>query len=295
MRVTQNTTANQIMNNLQVIRSRQDKLEQQASSGVKISAPGDDPTTAQQVLQLKSFAASSTQFARNITNATATLSMSDSTLSEIGDSLVRAKELALSMANETNSNDSRNAALKEIEQLKAHVTSLGNTQFNGKYIFGGFKNDTPPLDPAGNFIGTNDAISIEVSQDAYIDVNYPGGSLFQGATPPASDMLKIFDRLVGAITTADTPGVRAELATLDEAAGRVLTARSVLGASANRLTNASSLNEDMQLTTSKVLADLQDVDYIQVISDLSKQQTAFETALAASAKISQVSLLDYLR
>lgn len=294
MRVTQNSTANLVLNSLQAIRERQDQLEQYASTGVKVSAPGDDPTVAQQILHLKSLSAASDQYSRNITNATSLLTMSDSAMSNMGNVLVRTKELALSMANDTNNSDSRTAALNELTQLKDQLITLGNTQFNGKYIFAGFKNDTPPFDAAGNFSGSNNPITIEVSQNSKVQVNYAGDTLLSGAGG-GTNVMQIFDNLKTALTAANTAGVRAELSNLDNAMSQVLAARSVVGSSANRLTSVGSVNEDQKLTTTKVLSGLQDVDYLQVVSDLTKQQTAYQTAIAASAKISQISLLDYLK
>lgn len=294
MRVTQNSTANQVLNNLQTIRERQDQLEQYASTGVKVSAPGDDPTTAQQILHLKSLSAASDQYTRNITNATSVLTMSDSAMSGMGDVLVRAKEVALSMANDTNSSDSRTAALNELTQLKDQLITLGNTQFNGKYIFAGFKNDTPPFDAAGTFSGSGNPITMEVSQDAKVQVNYPGDKLLSGAGG-GTNVMQIFDNLTIALTAGSTAGVQAELSNLDSANSQILAARSVVGSSANRLASIGSVNDDQKLTTTKVMSGLQDVDYLQVVSDLTKQQTAYQTAVAASAKISQISLLDYLK
>lgn len=298
MRVTQNTTATQVMNNLQTIMQRQAQLEQYASTGVKISNPGDNPVAAQQILHLKSINVANEQYARNITTGTSILTVTESAMSSLGDQIVRAKELALSMANGTNNSSSRSAAVSELTQLKSQVISIGNTEFNGKYLFGGFKNDSAPFDAAGAFTGTSDDLKVEIAQGSFVPVTYSGEKLISGGTPPGStgtDIIGIFDNLISAVTAGDTGAIRAQLGTLDNAQEQVLTARSDIGSRMNRLTSASSINDDMRLSITKVLSDIQDVDYAQVISDLSKQQTAFQTAAAASAKVSQVSLLDYLK
>lgn len=298
MRVTQNTTANLVRDNLQTILQRQADLEQQASTGVKVSQPGDDPVSAQQILSMKWLNASRDQYARNITNGTSVLSMSDSAMAGINDALTRTKELALSMATDTVTSDARTAAVSELKQLQAQVIALGNTQLNGKYIFGGFKNDTPPFDASGNYTGTSDSIQSEVAQGTYVTVNYTGDKLIAGGTPPGSsgtDMMGIFNNLITALNAGSPSGVQAQLTNLDGAMSQVNTARSVVGASINRLSATSSLSQDMQLATTKALSGIQDVDYMQVVSDLTKQQTAYQTAIAASAKVSQISLLDYLR
>ena len=86
MRVTQNTTANLVTNNLQVIRRRTEDLQQQASTGIKVSQPSDDPVTAQQILNLKARVSAGDQYGRNISNGIAWLTMGESAMAEMGTS-----------------------------------------------------------------------------------------------------------------------------------------------------------------------------------------------------------------
>lgn len=298
MRVTQNTTANLVLNNLQVIRQRTEDLEQQSSTGVKVSKPSDDPVTSQQILHLKQLIAQGDQYQRNISNGSAWLSMGESAMSEMGNVLSRAKELTVQMSNSTNNQNARTAAVNELTHLKSQMILLGNTQLNGRYIFGGFKNDTPPFDTAGNFTGTDDQVLVEVDRGAQVAINYSGGNLLRGGTPPGSsgtDIVGIFDNLITALNAGNLSGVQAQLPNLDSALGQVLSTRTDLGARMNRLDGAKGVIDDMKFSLTKVLSDKQDVDFTQVVSDLSKQQTAYQAAIAASAKVSQVSLLDYLR
>jgi len=196
MRVTQNTTANLVANNLQVIRKRTEELEQQASTGLKVSKPSDDPVTAQQILNLKARIAAGDQYGRNISNGIAWLTMGESAMSEMGNVLTRAKELTLQMVTGTNNPDAVTAGINELKQLKQQFLQMGNTQLNGKYIFGGFKNDTPAFDTTGNFLGTSDAMMVEVDRGAPVQINYSGADLLRGGTPPGSsgtDIVAVFD------------------------------------------------------------------------------------------------------
>lgn len=188
MRVTQNTTANLVLNSLQTIRRRTEELEQQAATGVKISAPGDDPVTAQQILHMKSLMAAGDQYSRNISNGISWLSMTEAAMDEMGNVLTRAKELTVQMANATSDAKARESGMNEIVQLRNQLIQLGNTQLNGRYVFGGFKNDTPPFDSTGAFNGTDDSITIEIDRGAFVPINYSGGELLRGGlrrAPPA--------------------------------------------------------------------------------------------------------------
>jgi len=297
MRVTQNTTANLVLNSLQTIRRRTEELEQQAATGVKINAPGDDPVTAQQILHMKSLMAAGDQYSRNISNGISWLSMTEAAMDEMGHVLTRATELTVQMANATSDAKARESGMNEIVQLRNQLIQLGNTQLNGRYVFGGFKNDTPPFDSTGAFNGTDDSITIEIDRGAFVPINYSGGELLRGGTPPGStgtDIIGVFDNLITALGANDQTAVQAELPNLEDALSQVLSTRTDLGARMNRLEGQKNVIEEMKFSLTKVLSDKQDVDFMQVISDLTKQQTAFQAAIAASGKISQISLLDYL-
>jgi flagellar hook-associated protein 3 FlgL len=138
---------------------------------------------------------------------------------------------------------------------------------------------------------------IEVDRGAFVPINYSGGDLLRGGTPPGSsgtDIIGILDNLVTALGANDRTATQSELPNLDAALGQVLATRTDLGARMNRLDGAAKVIDEMKFSITKVLSDKQDVDFMQVVSDLSKQQNAYQAAIAASAKISQISLLDYL-
>ncbi len=299
MRITEGIIANTILNNLQSGQGRLERLQQQASSGLKLSTPGDDPVSAQQVIQLKGIVQDADQFSRNIATGTSWLEQSDSSMADMGNVVTRARELAMQMANGTYSAQERTIAASELNQLKNELVQYGNSQVAGKYIFGGFVSDKPPFDAAsGAYIGTNDAVSMEVDRGAYVTINVPGGTLLRGGTPPGStgtDIIGELDKLTTALSINDLTGIRAALPALQNAQNQILAARGDVGARMNRVQSASDKLESMKISLNKVISSKQDADYLQVISDLTNQQNAFQAALASSAKTSQLSLLDYLK
>jgi flagellar hook-associated protein 3 FlgL len=54
-------------------------------------------------------------------------------------------------------------------------------------------------------------------------------------------------------------------------------------------------SEDHLLSVSSQLSDIEDVDLPKAIMDLQIQQTSYQAALAATAKVIQPSLIDFLR
>jgi flagellar hook-associated protein 3 FlgL len=178
------------------------------------------------------------------------------------------------------------------------LISLGNTQIEGNYVFGGFDNSQPPFDASGNFNGTNDSVNVEVDQGSYVSINYSGGTLLRGGTPPGSsgtDVIGVLNNLITALTNNDVSGVSSTITGLNSSMSQLQTAQVDVGARENRLQNdANTLTSTQDYLTQSISAK-QDADYTQVLSDLSTQQTVYQATLAVSAKFSQLSLLDYMQ
>ncbi len=298
MRITENSTMKMVVAMLQQQQERVNTLSQQVSSGSRINQPSDDPVSAQQVLNLKGLMSATDQYSRNIQTGTTWLNQMDSTMGNMNNLLVRAKELATQMANASYSASDRQSAAVEVTQLRDQMISLGNTQIAGKYVFGGFVSDQPPFDATGNFNGTDDQVNIQVDQGSYIPINYSGGKLLRGGTPAGSsgtDVIGVLNNLITALNNNDVSGISSSITGLTSSLQQIQTAQGDVGARENRLQNADNILTSTKDYLTKAVSAKQDTDLTQVLSDLAKQQTAYQATLAASAKFSQLSLLDYMQ
>jgi flagellar hook-associated protein 3 FlgL len=297
-----------VMASLQQQQEKIYELQRQISSGLRINAPSDDPVSAQQALNMKTLIAANEQYARNISTGTTWLSQMDSSLSDMNNVMVRAKELATQMANGTYDAAARQNAVNEINGLKEQLISLGNTQIGGKYIFGGFVSDQPPFrttdgvptaaDRAGDFIGSDDSINIQIDQQSFVSINYSGGRILRGGTPPGSsgtDIIGLMDNLATALSNNDAAGVRSSIDTINTAMHQIQAAQGEVGARENRLEKAQEILSGTKDYLAKALSDKEDADSLQVISDLAKQQTTYQATLQSTAMFARISLLDYMK
>jgi flagellar hook-associated protein 3 FlgL len=296
MRVTEGTIANTTLTGLQRIQGRLQHLQEQVSSQTRVTNPGDDPLTAQQILDLNGELNDSDQYTRNITTGNSYLSIMDGTLSTMGDSIIRAKEIALETANGTLTASERQAAMQEVLQIKSQLITLGNTQTNGKFVFAGYKNDVAPFDATGAYTNPGDdaLISINIDKSNQVAVNYPGEKLLNGSGG-GTDVMGTLDSLINALNTNNQAGVQNTLDDLDKSAEQILTARTEIGARMSRFDAVNNFLENTKVYLQKAMSGKQDIDFTKAISDLTQQQTAYQAALASTAKISQMSLLDYLK
>jgi flagellar hook-associated protein 3 FlgL len=297
-----------VMASLQQQQEKIYELQRQISSGLRINAPSDDPVSAQQALNMKTLIAANEQYARNISTGTTWLSQMDSSLSDMNNVMVRVKELATQMANGTYDAAARQNAVNEINGLKEQLISLGNTQIGGKYIFGGFVSDQPPFrttdgvptaaDRAGDYIGSEDSINIQIDQQSLISINYSGGRILRGGTPPGSsgtDIIGLMDNLATALSNNDVAGVRSSIDTINTAMHQIQAAQGEVGARENRLEKAQEILSGTKDYLAKALSDKEDADSLQVISDLAKQQTTYQATLQSTAMFARISLLDYMK
>jgi flagellar hook-associated protein 3 FlgL len=166
-----------------------------------------------------------------------------------------------------------------------------------QYIFAGFKNDAPPFTTADNtYHGTADQISVEIDQNSTSAMNLTGDALLKGTGGYGSiDILTAMDDLVTAINANNPTDISNAAAQLDASSNQITNARSDVASRIIRLDSAKTMITRNQNTISGIISDTLGVDYMKAATELNQQQTAFEAALSATAKISQLSLLDYIR
>jgi flagellar hook-associated protein 3 FlgL len=75
----------------------------------------------------------------------------------------------------------------------------------------------------------------------------------------------------------------------------MLQARTSVGARLNVVESTRNLQQDMTLLNEKLLSDVQDIDYNEAISRLSLQSFMLQAAQQSYAKISNLSLFNFLR
>jgi flagellar hook-associated protein 3 FlgL len=110
---------------------------QQLSTGKSLNAPSDDPTVIAQDLTVRADNSVQTQIGKNLTNLGNELTTVDGSLSSLTNILQSARNLAVEGASDTVNASQRGDIATQIDQLLNEAVGLANTQYNGKYVFGG--------------------------------------------------------------------------------------------------------------------------------------------------------------
>ncbi|MRR05573.1 MAG: flagellar hook-associated protein 3 [Deltaproteobacteria bacterium] len=296
MRVTPGMIADNALYNLQKGRTVLGRLQEQITSGSIVNRPSDDPIATRQLLDIENKLEKGEQYQANITNGNLWLNLTETALEGMINVITEARKTAGKIASGSTDSTVRDNAASQLTELKKQLVDMGNTQLGDQYLFAGFKSDTSPFSKNDNdYYGTGDDISVEIDQDSLAAINITGDKLLKGTGVYGSvDILQTFDNLITAITNNDTSTIQSEAEKLDAAMKQVANAVSDVGNRLTRLDSAKTMITQNQNTLSGIISGTQEVDMIKAATELNQQQTAFEAALAATAKISQLSLLDYL-
>ncbi len=190
MRVTDKMNQSQIMNNIQKSRSELSTLQNQASTGKRITKPSDDPIGATKVLSNRGEIKNLEQFERGAQNARLFLETTESVLAQLSESIVRAKELALQAANDTNGGSPREMIGAEIEQINGAVMEMANRRIGERYLFAGHKTLTQPFTKDGEYSGDDGEMKIGTNKGHFIAMNLSGDKVFLGRGVGADGKIK---------------------------------------------------------------------------------------------------------
>ncbi len=180
MRVSDKMNQNQFLNNVQKNRTELSSLQNQAATMKRINKPSDDPIGAAKALQNRTENKNLEQFDRNILFARSFLENSEATLSQLGEAVVRAKELAMQGASDTNGGVPRQMISEEVSQIYNSVVEMSNRRFGERYIFGGYQTTEAPFTRAGEFRGDNGQIQIQNHKGQFLPMNLSGAQIFLG-------------------------------------------------------------------------------------------------------------------
>lgn len=171
------------------------------SSGLKVRKPSDASAAAANIVLTRRSLTTLDQFRVNLQTVQSENRAVDRALTEAGNVIQRAVQLASQAATSTTTEEQRDHIRVEIEALHRHAVSIANTQFGGEYVFAGTATNDPPfvLDstvPEGvRYVGN----------EADRTIRFPDGRPAQYALP-GNTIFSLPDRFEGSGRTADTSG-----------------------------------------------------------------------------------------
>lgn len=296
VRVTQGMTQAQLMRNVSNNYKRMSVTENILSTSRKINKPSDDPVGITYALRYRSETAMNEQYQRNLDTAQSRLEHTDTVLGQVNDVIQRAKELTVRGLNGTNPQSALSSISGEIKQLYEEMVTLGNSQFQGKYIFNGQKTDITPYTSANAPAESSDGqlINFQFAAGVTVPVNITGNDVF-GAGSEADNIFGVLKGLSDAFGTGDMTAAADWNTKLVGRFDKFLQSRSEIGARVNRLELVGNRLGDMEVNLDTLTGKVESADMAEAIMNFKLDESVYQASLSAGAKIIQPSLMDYLR
>jgi flagellar hook-associated protein 3 FlgL len=289
------------------------RLHTQTASGLKYEKPSDAPVDLVRALSYRKSLEEIDRYQTSIREGVAFLRTMEGALEGLENIVVRAKQLALQGANDDLSPANREALAKEVDSLLQEALSLANTKHGTRYVFAGnrpegYENGELPFELERTTLGEGETVERVV---------YHGGAedLYQGYGTDQKILIGkngeevlsssgLFETLISLKKTLlannqadageEVEEIGVHIDRLDEVLAHLTKERTDLGARMDHLQLKENLYEDFKVTIRENLSDTEEVDFLEVATRLKAKETAYQAALAAAAKVMNMSLVNYL-
>lgn len=294
--------------NLQNQSARVAQWQERISTGLRLNRASDNPSDYSRMLVSKARDQRIDTHLANIAEATAQLNQGVSMLTEANDILVQAQNIARDGANASTGDEAYAALATTVDGLIRRMLEVSNSKFGNRQLFGGTATDTASFvvgstDANGNptsilYQGADERAQGSISPDLTVDINYTGEQIF------LNNAGNVFQSLMNLRDILRQPGLtqnqRADQ--LNQNLAQLESARTVvqgtIGEQSSNLENLEALKNrfgEVRLTLRERTAELENADMAEAVIRYQEQMNAFTATLSVSAKLFDVSILDFIR
>ena len=299
-----------MLNYIMQSQAKYNEVSEMTSSGKKLTTPSDNSYDAVTVLNIDKQLSQLNGYSNNMSLATNELDTLDGVTANITTQLNRANDLAIQAANGTNNTQSLTSIKTEVDQIIQTLKDLGNTQYNGSYMFSGTATGTVPFQDVTAPDGTTGTVYkgttatedyqryIQISDNVKTPINVSGDTLlgsYDPVTKTGQGIMKTLYDFSNALGTGNTTGISDSIDKIQSGLDATSDTRTKFASLVNRfqMTTATTQSTITQLTSNRTA--LTDIDLTTAATQLATQQTALQATLAVAAKTLQSnSLLNYL-
>lgn len=307
MRVSTQQSYTSMTSSFTELSGRLEHVITQMATGQRVILPSDDPIAATRINQLNSQQAAIAQYQSNINAVSGTLSQQESLLDGINNSMLAIRDDLLQAANGSTTPESLANLGQEIASLtQSMMASLNYQDGQGHYLFGGTKNDSPPVsydDTDGDgepdeyvYHGNGEHRTATVASGVEMETNVTVSDMFGADLTVFNTLDDLAAELQDPTLDPADPQMQGDITraidTLDAASESLNSAIASLGERQNTLTMLSDAQTSVADTNSVLLGQLGDLDYGPATVTFTGLQMAMEATMKTYAKVSDLSLFN---
>jgi len=288
------------------VQASMSKTQEQLSTGLQVVKPSDAPDKASLVTRLETNLARQTSYQDTIKAINVRKTAEETAMTSASDVMTRIKELAVEAGNDTLNVADRQTIALEMKTLRDQMLSLANVQdANGNYLFSGGRAGHPAFssDPMGNiqYSGDQFRMQVNVGDNRRINLNTPGSDVFirivrddGNGNRSSVDFFGALDEMINAVKSTDRIKMKRGVDECDIMQNGISNGLGQIGADMEAMDFQNSNLDGSILQLKKTKSDIEDLDYTEAITRMNKDQLALEAAQSSFAKISKLSLFNYI-
>jgi len=281
-------------------------MQTQLATGKQVLRPSDSPEQAGMIQRLSSALNRQDVYSSNLDAINSRLGAEEAALMSSEDVMQRVRELAVQASSDTMSDADRKIIASEVTALRDQLLSLANAQdVSGNYVFSGSMVRDQPFteDAAGNLVyqGDQNRMLVDVSDQRQLALNRPGNEVFSSVireTDGVSERVGFFqviDDFNAALLNQDSGQLQNSLAEVSELTLNMAVSIADVGSRLRISELQADSLADAKLRYQTLLSGAEDLDYATAITQLTSEIMSLEAGQSSFAKISQLTLFDYIR
>ena len=147
----------------------------------------------------------------------------------------------------------------------------------------------------GYYRGNNDGLSVTINQGMSVTYNITGAKAFTASGGSGVDVFKTLNDLKNALNGNDSQGISAQLENLKNAQDQIMLNQSLCGTNANHIEMAKNNLDNLDEKLTSLLSDAQDADLTDYATQLSMKELALQASYSLAARISSMTILNFLK
>jgi flagellar hook-associated protein 3 FlgL len=267
--------------------------QRRVSTGRRLEQPSDDPVGSVHALAIRQSLQQIDQYGRNIREARLFLQATEQALADIGSLLNEARQIITQGANDTLDADARDALIQQTRRLKERLIQLGNQRPDGeRYLFSGQNLHTQPFTLSGGvltYAGDGNPLLVNIASDRAITMNFTGAARI-------ADLYNKLTDVENHLLTGDTAALSSiDLRDIEAFQSEFHRYRGEIGVRLRELENYETLYAARKEQLQGNLADIEEIDLTEAISQLRQQELSYQSALQVFTRVQAINLFDFLR
>ena len=301
MRISTNTIFQTGTNQLVGLQSDLSKLSVQTATGKRVNSAADDPVAAARILELNTAKDQNSNYANTRKTAETLLQTYESNMTSITNTILDIQSTLVAAGNGAYTDGERSKLANALQGNLDTLKGLANTKDSqGNYLYAGYASSTIPFDNSYNFVANSSRTNLQVDVQSQIPATYTGDQVF------GANGSNVFNNLQNIITLLNTPitnattqatftnGLATSIGSMQTSLDTVLNARAEIGSNLNFIDTLNTMGSSLDLQYDESISDLQDLDYAQALSDISKKTTILQAAQKAFVATSNISLFSLI-